>query len=342
MKTLIGIVSYGNLAFTQLTVREIKSSTKSPIEFYVVVGKPGDIETERWLATEGIPHLVHSENWGFPASLNDIMDYAWGGPMWDREPIKPGLRVMEGRRGALYSGHDYDAVIIAGNDIVPYPGAMDALIECAEHSHYEWIAASQYDVQSLCRMYPEARDAFKGAEFVFPDFTKRPWELHGTEVARVVQSWKERQPDEEASFVETNGEGPSLIKDVHNLCLYRRSVFDKLGYIDVNFWPAYFSDNDIARRAVNEGIKSCALRHAVYFHFWSRTIKQGDGHPPRAFAANAEFYGRKWGGAFAHEAWRQPFNGVPPVLTPPIVLPASLKIASRADEAAIVRYWQGR
>lgn len=320
MKTLIGIVTFGNLEFTRLTINSIRETTKAPLEFFVVVGKPGDEETQLWLYNQGITALRHSHNLGFPASLNDIYDMAW-------------------RHG------EFDNLIIAGNDIVPYPGAIDALIEQANTTDFEWVAASMFDVQSLVNYYPEQAKYFEGPTFTFRDFAARPWSIHEPVVAATSPS------------VETNPAGPSLIKDVRNLCLFKRSVFQKLGYADVNFWPGgYFEDNDYARRAVNAGIKSCALTQSQYFHFWSRTIHQetaltqdaptsalgyGAARRDLCFQRNDAFYRTKWGGPFGSEQYAIPFGPAAAgfALTPAITLEGALKIADRSQEPAIIEFW---
>ena len=308
MKTLIGIVTFGNLPFTQLTIAEIRRHTTVPFDLFVIVGKPGDMETWNWLTNEGIKCEAHPVNRGFPASLNDIFDYAWSDPAVEN-------------------------VILCGNDVLPYPGAIDAMVAEAARGEWEWICASQFDVKALCATYPAAWKYFSGSNYQFTDYTTRPWDMH-TPVAVACAP----------------GIEPHQLKDVQNLCLYRRSVFEKLGYFDANFWPnGYFSDNDYARRAVNAGIKGCGLPHAQYFHFWSRTIHQGETRPNDTyFERNQEFYLLKWGGPFAAEKWVEPFGGHYPHHLGvdregyEIALPASLKIYGRANENAIIEHWRNK
>jgi GT2 family glycosyltransferase len=190
------------------------------------------------------------------------------------------------------------------------------------------------------RMYPEQARFFAEPNFKFEDFTQRPWAVHESVVVGTARG------------IESNPQGPSLIKDVRNLCLFKRSVFEKLGYADVNFWPGgYFEDNDYARRAVNAGIKSCALTHSQYFHFWSRTLNQEIGQSGSqetrtardiCFQRNEKFYRTKWGGPFSREEFGVPFGGGNYVLAPDIILPGTIKIPSRENEAAIVDYWAAR
>ena len=306
MKTLIGIVTFGNLPFTQLTLNELRRTTQSPVDYRVIVGQPGDSATAAWLRREGFPLRCHFTNRGFPASLNDLWDEANGG--------------------------GYDNLILCGNDVIPYPGAVDAMIAEAARGVWEWICASQFDAKSLVARYPAARQFFTGEELRFTDFTARPWELHQSQIP---------PPRTE----------PGALKDVQNLCLFRRSVWEKLGYFDANFWPnGYFSDNDYARRAHLIGVRACGLAHAAYFHFWSRTIHQGEARPNGSyFARNSAYYDAKWGGQPEGEQWAVPFAGQSYELpgsrngpTGQLLLPPTVRQPTRADEALLVRYWQSQ
>ena len=299
-KTLVGIVTFGNFNFTKLTVESIEKTTKNPITFFIIVGKPNDFETVEWIKSKNMDFDFHSENWGFPASLNDIYDFAW-------------------------KYNDFDNLIIAGNDIVVYPNAVDSLINKADNSDWEWISSSQFDVKSLINLYPETAQYFsQDGSFKFYKFNEvAPWEIH-----------KDYDKPENVE--------PNVIKDVHNLCLYKKSVMEKIGYIDVNFYPAYYSDNDYARRGVNAGLKTCALSNSQYFHFWSRTIHQGSGgSTAKFFEQNRRYYKIKWGDDFAREKWLVPFDSKPYHLTSDTVLPASLKIDDRSDESKIIKFWRG-
>lgn len=296
MKTLIGIVSYGNLPFLQLAIRGIKETLTKDADILVVTADPKDFNMEHWLSAGMINYIKDTENIGFAGSINDIFEYAW---------------VM----------NSYDNVIIMGNDVIPYPGALDAMINCAETTDWEWICASQFDSKSLVARYPEAAQYFKGDTLEFTNFDARPWELHKEIHAPNIE--------------------PDALKDVRNLALFKRSVFDKTGYADVNFWPnAYFEDNDAARRANLCGVKACGLSEAAYFHFWSRTIHQGENrHHSKYFERNLNHYIHKWGGAVGGESYSQPYDGQGFRLSPDIFLAPDMKIASRDQEQAIIKHW---
>jgi GT2 family glycosyltransferase len=296
-KTLIGFVTFGGLIFTKELVRGIKETATKNVDMAAIVGKPGDCETADFLESEGIQHLVHQDNMGFPWSVNDLYDYAW---------VK----------------NNYDYLIIAGNDTIPYPYAIDGMIEVADKTDNEWISASQYDVRSLCSEFPEVRNQFAEESYNINDFSQEPWKKF-------------------TKFSKKNNVEGQVIKDVQNFCLYKKSVFEKIGYTDVNFFPAYFIDNDYARRGVNAELRTCNLDGAVYFHFWSRVLKQvGGGSNSVYFARNSSFYNLKWGGPFGYELHKVPFGGVPFPLCGSVLLQPSLKIDSRVDEPQIINYWK--
>ncbi len=299
-KTLIGIVSFGNLPFTKLTIEEIQRTTTKPIEFFIVVGKPGDVETVEYLKAKGIPHIVHDENYGFPYSLNDIYDKAF-------------------KKG------EYDNLIIAGNDVIAYPTTIDALIETADTTKYAWISAVQYDVKSLVRDFPQTMKFFDpNNNYAFRDFNTRPWDaFKGYDQKKIPCD-------------------PGL-SDIHNLALYKKEVYDTIGLVDVNFYPAYYSDNDYCRRGVNANLApvSCTLANAYYFHFWSRTIHQGSGGSNGTFfELNRKFYMTKWGGDFGSERYKVPFNGNRFYLNRDIILQPTVNIQDRSQEKEISRFWQ--
>lgn len=282
MKNLFAFVTFGGLEFTKLAVNSIRDTVKSDYEMFSIVGKPGDTDTANWLSSQGIANKVHNQNYGFPASINDIYDYAW-------------------------KENNFDNLIILGNDVVLYPYAGDSLIALANISDYEVVSGLQYDVKDLANEFPEARKFFSGEDYIFSDFSSKPWELF-------------------TGYSEVLSVEHMRLFDIQNMCLYKKSVFDKIGYTDVNFYPAYFIDNDYARRIVQAGIKCCSLSNARFFHFWSRVIKQGSGGSTnRNFENNRDYYKSKWGGFVGEET-----------STP------SLGIFDRSKEFETISYWRNK
>jgi GT2 family glycosyltransferase len=298
MKTYIGIVTFGNLPFTKLAYQSILETVESQYEVCIVVGKPGDEATIEWAKSINLPYMIHSINLGFPASINDLYDWGFG-------------------------AREYDAYVAMGNDVVAYPYAIDNMIKVAETTNYEWICAREVSVKSLCKHYPEVQSYFSGNNFIFNDFTSKPWEVFKDYGLNVT--------------FEEGG-----LSDVHNLALYTKSAIDKLGYVDVNFYPAYYEDNDYARRGILTNVKSTTLENTYYFHFWSRTIKQESGGSTGGqFRNNKKYYIDKWGGDFGSEKFDIPFNGEPYLLGG-VQMPSTVKIYVREYEQAAINYWRSR
>lgn len=179
--------------------------------------------------------------------------------------------------------NNYKNLILAGNDVICYNYCINSLISLAESSDYEVISARQYDVRNLVADFPETKMDFVGGDFVIRDFSGRPW-------------------DKFTDYSEENKIEDMKLFDIQNLCLYKKSVFDKIGYTDANFFPAYFVDNDYALRMSKAGIKYCSLSNARFFHFWSRVLKQGSGgSTPHFFENNRAYYIFKWGGDVGRE-----------------------------------------
>lgn len=239
----------------------------------------------------------HDENKGFPASVNDLYQMAF----------EPG---------------DYDNLIVMGNDVVPMPGTVEAMIRCADATDYEMVCGSEFNAKFLFDHYPESRKHFHGPNLVFTDWDAKPWLLH-----------KDAQ----------TGIEPDTRKDIRNLTLFKRSSFEKVGYADVNFWPnGYFEDNDYGRRCDLLGVRACGLKEAAFFHFTSRTIHQNAERDHHGyFRRNQSYYRDKWHGLPGDEKLATPFGGGP-YLIDGEHLPYDLKISTREHEARCIDYWSSR
>lgn len=296
--TLVGIVTFGNLDFTKLTVNSVLETAGdiiSPRDILLIVGKPGDTDTASFAATMNIPHIVHNDNYGFPYSINDIYDFGW-------------------------KTYNYDNIIIMGNDVIALPYSIKSLVGIANATNYEWVCGREISVKDLTKLYPETRKHFKGSDYVFSDFTAKPWSVLNNVFSTSYSS--------------------AGLSDVHNMALFKKSVMEKIGYVDVNFYPAYYEDNDYARRAMLADIRSCTAIHGLYFHFWSRTIKQGSGGSNNNyFDANKRFYITKWGGDFLQEGYKIPFNGSDYFIAGE-KLETSINIRDRSYEHKAVKYWK--
>lgn len=309
-KTLVGICAYGGLRFLEMGLAALRE--QKGFDVLAIVAKPGDNDMVQALrrnpAGDAFYHTQHDTNCGFPAAVNDLYDAAfnaWSSP------------TFEGKGG----GH-YDNLIIMGNDVVPMPGAIEAMINCADTTDYEMVCGSEFNAKFLTDQYPEARKYFRGENLIFTDWGARPWLLH-----------QDKQ----------TGIQPDTRKDIRNLTLFKRSSFEKVGYDDVNFWPnGYFADNDYGRRCDLLGISACGLREGAFFHFTSRTIHQNAQRDHGGyFDRNRVLYEHKWGGSPGQEKYAVPFNGGPYQLGG-IEIPCEMKISSRDHETACIKYWSTR
>lgn len=88
-------------------------------------------------------------------------------------------------------------------------------------------------------------------------------------------------------------------------------VLELVGWFDENFVPAYFEDNDYARRCLLAGVPIRDLPDAAPKHRGSSTIRSDtwiNSENGRTFPENQRFYRAKWGGGPGEEVFTTPFN----------------------------------
>jgi len=93
--------------------------------------------------------------------------------------------------------------------------------------------------------------------------------------------------------------------------MLNRKALDLVGYFDVNFFPAYFEDNDYHYRVKLAGLRAVKNSRALYFHYGSRTIKENKEVKEKSnfgYVVNRDYYCRKWGGTPGQERFKKPFN----------------------------------
>ena len=209
--------------------------------------------------------------------------------------------------------NDYDCVIIVGNDVLVYDDTFNKLFNY--YPEYDWISATEVSVNALFNQFPHTRHYFTDDEkriFVMPEFNE----------------WKYIELNQELKLYDLNKF--NIVGDSHNCCLFSKRLFEKVGYIDSAFYPAYFEDNDYARRCQLLNIPMLRISNAYYFHFWSRTVhevaekKKHD----KFFRANKEYYINKWGGEPGSEKYTIPFNSQDFTFGSTII-PKTLKISER-------------
>jgi len=189
----------------------------------------------------------------------------------------------------VYS-QDPDAdILFVGNDTLAYPGTVDAMFDLTDGDCY---TAVEVNISNFLRRFPQHRWMFgNNYRLEVEGFDAYlDYELSGT--------WETR----EINFI--NG--------FHNYTLVRRSFFDKVGYVDENFYPAYFEDNDYVHRGFKAGCEFREINYP-YFHFWSRTVHEAQSGKvnSRYFPLNRDYYEMKWGGVPTREFYEHPFAGMP-------------------------------
>lgn len=290
MKILVGFVTYGNWKYTSMMLDSLKEAIekvgdKYHIDVIGVVGKPDDEETVVGLQKRNISFFRHSENLGFPYSLNDIYHYG-------------------------FVTNDFDYVIILGNDILLQEHAILNLIDGAIKDNYDFLSGLETSIDCLISLHPQAKKYFD---------LKNNKKFLGNS----LPDWGKVVVPSQVIVRERNSSG--IIGDTFNCALFSKKVFDSIGYVDVEFYPAYFSDNDYGKRMQLAKMKMGNTNQVLYFHFWSRTIYEENMKKTndKYFPLNEKFYKEKWGGNLGKETKL-----------------SNIKITSRKNELEIIKKWK--
>lgn len=106
--------------------------------------------------------------------------------------------------------------------------------------------------------------------------------------------------------------GDGYSGNAFSLFLLTHHGFNTIGRFDEKFDPAYFEDNDYARRMLLKAYGITFVSGATYQHVGSSTINR---YTPdemnmhhNAFRANQAYYIRKWGGNPHQEIYETEFN----------------------------------
>ncbi len=316
-KIFVGMVTFGGLKYTAMALEATRKSTRKKLNYVIVVGKPGDKETvsfvEEFISKHGGADslmIIYDKNYGFPYSLNDIYDVVWG------------------------EGED-NYLIVMGNDVVPYPKAITRLIKAAGQTDYDYISGMEMNINRFVEKYPQFDYFFGENGGLLP---------HTSSTFMVRSPWKKDYKERGIARLKEGLRQIGFINGFHNFALMKKSYFDKVGYIDVGFFPAYYEDTDYVRRGFEVGCIHAEHSGAYYFHFWSRTIKeQSSKINQRYFPLNGSYFKDKWGGAPTQPLHNVPFAGAEyklygSVLIPPQDINISERV--RSKEEVIINYWK--
>lgn len=280
MKKYIGMVTFGNLKYTRLTVEGIKRSSlyqRKELNLVVVVGKPGDKDTLHYIEDsldlgEDGKIIVQNVNAGFVSGLGLIYSHAW----------RDGLDNL---------------LMTIGNDVVPFPDSIDSLFEVAESENLDYVGGLEVSPQSLFKRLPQYR-----------------WDFHAWEDLDAEFPWGALDGDYERPLLRE----VRRINGYHNFAVISKTYFDAVGYPDCNFYPAYYEDVDIVRRGFLSDMTHYENKTARYLHFRSQTLKteQSNSRSSEWFTMNSLYYNMKWGGTPGHETNLIPFGGADATICP--------------------------
>ena len=165
-----------------------------------------------------------------------------------------------------------------GNDIVFRPDSIDYMIQAMNETDYDMFCGNEVLNKEILTTNEGALENFK-YKFSFdePQYDKLMYSAGGMN---------------------------------HSCIIRNKTVFDKVGYYDINFYPAYFEDNDYSMRCRLLNLKFGTVDSAIFYHFWSRTIHEGGLAQlnSQRFELNRRYYQEKWGGSVDHETHVKPFN----------------------------------
>jgi glycosyltransferase involved in cell wall biosynthesis len=120
-------------------------------------------------------------------------------------------------------------------------------------------------------------------------------ELHTTWKRQMEEFWG-------AKVIEADGHSWHLIA-LHRTC------FEKVGFFDENFYPAYFEQTDWCYR-----LRMAGWEHG-FIRVWVNALSQGHALHNHLVSCPAEplldYYAQKWGGKKGEETFVQPFGSKP-------------------------------
>ena len=286
MKILIGVPTYGNIRYTLWTlygVRRAIEHTRSydssiRMKVNVIVGKPVETQEDK---VDLIKRFEGTSGDSAPLSVSFHEDNM--GLPWSLNEIFYEVRE-----------HNYDYALIIGNDVIIAP----------------WFITFGVDIIKSYKESGRNIDWLSGIERRIP--ISDPYSVIDDAHIRRAIPLIETPP--EMPGVRANLNEYAIVGDSFNATFFSKRLIQTIGYVDCNFWPAYFSDNDYARRAQ---LAELTMRqfNGMYLHMWSRTIynEEYKGVSLKEindfiFPRNKLYYERKWGGEPGKETLTTPFQ----------------------------------
>jgi len=132
-------------------------------------------------------------------------------------------------------------------------------------------------------------------------------QVHPYTIERMVQA-----ADQNTQQVFFSGEQYS--GNAFSLFLLTKKGYNLIGAFDETFYPAYFEDNDYARRMMLKGYSIVSVHGATYLHEGSSTMKrytqaEMDAHH-NSFRRNHSYFVSKWGDEPGKTLYTELFGGI--------------------------------
>lgn len=189
--------------------------------------------------------------------------------------------------------------------------------DSGDGSGYNYLHPLEEKYPNLTIMRPGVRSGVAGCWNAFMRLGKNytiiandDIEVHHNTIADLIRA-SIMQPDQ----IFFAGSGHS--GNAFSLFLLTQDGYNKVGPFDERFYPAYYEDNDYARRMKLLGYGIITVDSATYNHTASSTLKaytheQQQAHH-KAFQKNTQYYQFKWGGMPGFEKYDRPFDGGNPL-----------------------------
>ena len=129
-------------------------------------------------------------------------------------------------------------------------------------------------------------------------------------LAEFLDGAAERAGDYGLQLFNSSGEGMGW-----HLVIFGKATVDRIGYLDENYYPAYYEDNDygyrmrVARIGYCEGVGHPTWAGPVHDVGNAIALSSGIvGMTAYDMMALKHYYSTKWGGPPSKELWEHPFN----------------------------------
>jgi GT2 family glycosyltransferase len=237
--------------FTETMLNSIKSKHELYVVFIDNGSKDETFREATKLITQSFHYKRNEENWGCAKSWN------------------------YGVRDCLIN-HSCNYVLIANNDVIFHPNAIDRLVERFEKKELEVVMVTCLNTRG-----------------------------------EVSNPHKVITLDDRIKSTVPESEHPDF-----SAFMINKKCWDEVGEFDEAFsilGKAYFEDNDYHYRIKLAGLKAIVYPLALYYHYGSQTQNR-DLTPLTAiqkgslFEANRGYYITKWGGSSGEEKFTHPTN----------------------------------